>query len=131
VALEHALGLWSCSGEPTDIGTMREKVAAFAARRGVDEQLLDDVRLVVSEAVTNAIVHGLRDRRDGVIVVRAALTATQLLIEVTDDGVGLSPHPEAGGMGAGLDLIRAVTADMRLSSTRDGGTELAVAFPRP
>src|SRR3712207_6988747 len=50
----------------------------FRSRHGVHGQLLEDLRLAVTEAVTNAIVHGIRGRAG--VELRVAL-------EVTDDAL--------------------------------------------
>lgn len=49
----------------------------------VDADELDTARLLVSELVTNAVVHG-----HGEIMLRAALDENRLLVEVIDEGRG-------------------------------------------
>lgn len=43
-------------------GFARQTVAAFVAQLDPTVEELNDIKTIVSEAVTNAIVHGYRDR---------------------------------------------------------------------
>jgi anti-sigma regulatory factor (Ser/Thr protein kinase) len=64
---------------------------SFARRRRVDwvavdldaRELADDAKLLVSEVVTNALIHGR-----GRIEIRAELDENHLLVEVIDEGEG-------------------------------------------
>jgi anti-sigma regulatory factor (Ser/Thr protein kinase) len=56
----------------------------------IDEERRDDVCLVVSELVTNSVVHG-GDGPDRVIELRAELRAGTLRVEVADRGPGFDP----------------------------------------
>lgn len=64
----------------------RMTVAAFVAQLDPTLEELNDIKTVVSEAVTNAIVHGYRDRV-GEIVVAVRLLEDQIVeIKVKDHG---------------------------------------------
>lgn len=72
----------------------------------VKEELLDDLRLLVSEVVTNSVRHaGLRpsDRVDVHVIVEPR----RVRAEVVDPGTGFEPpaHPPALGAGAGWGLF--------------------------
>jgi anti-sigma regulatory factor (Ser/Thr protein kinase) len=84
----------------------RELVDAALADR-VSEEALDGVRLLVSELVTNAVLHG-RKRRGGIELV-VALRGCKTRVEVTDGGAGFEPpgappRPEHPG-GWGLIVV--------------------------
>lgn len=71
----------------------------------------DDVQLLVSELVTNAVMHaGLRADQD--IVVRAGWVADHVVrVEVCDEGGRFerpSATPERADGGRGLQLVRAI-----------------------
>ena len=102
----------------------RNAVADFAGRRGLPE---DDVRLAVSEAVGNAVVHAFRGRDEGTIIVRARAERDRLLITVSDDGIGLTPNPDSLGLGFGIALIGKLADDVRFNSSEDG-TVISMSF---
>jgi anti-sigma regulatory factor (Ser/Thr protein kinase) len=87
------------------------------ARREIDPlmaelpEVADDVRLLVSELVTNSIRHGGCDP-DATVDVRLVSTGTSLRIEVCDPGNGFEPEvvprPDEEG-GWGLFLVDALT----------------------
>jgi anti-sigma regulatory factor (Ser/Thr protein kinase) len=94
---------------PNAVGTARRFVVAQLHKWGLDA-LADDVELVTSELVTNAVQEvgldivpadyaELHDARPPVIVLRLRLTVRRLLCEVWDP----SPHPPATAQAALLD----------------------------
>ena len=80
----------------------------------------EDLELVMSEVVTNAIRHG---RPEGDILLAATPKEGYLCVQVTDDGPGLVPRPGAMGSeehgGFGLFLVELLTR--RWGVTREGG----------
>ena len=109
---------------------MRREIAAYAQRAGLDEDGVADVRLAVSEAATNAVVHGYRDANDGELKVLAYVAEGELLVIVADTGIGLTPRPDSPGLGLGMPLMASVTSRFRVVS-RGGGTEIHMAFALP
>ncbi len=86
-------------------------VAAFAAQLDPTLEELNDIKTAVSEAVTNAIIHGY-ERDQGVIIIKAQLNKREIVVEVEDGGVGIKdiekareplfttkPEQERSGMG--------------------------------
>jgi serine/threonine-protein kinase RsbW/stage II sporulation protein AB (anti-sigma F factor) len=110
---------------------MRREVAAFAARAGMDEDGIGSVRLAVSEAATNAVIHAYRERdSEGELQVRAFVADGELVVIVCDTGRGLAPRPDSPGLGLGMPLMASVTSRFRVVS--DGpGTEVHMAFALP
>ncbi len=90
----------------------RSHDAPWVARRLLAERLggelepdrLHTAKLLTSELVTNAIVHG-----QGRILLRASLETRRMLIEVADEGEGFKPRPAAGRFedpsGRGLAIV--------------------------
>jgi anti-sigma regulatory factor (Ser/Thr protein kinase) len=115
---------------PQGVGAMRREVAAFAHRAGLDEDGVADVRLAVSEAATNAVVHGYRDSSAGELKVAAFVAKGELNVIVSDAGVGLAPRPDSPGLGLGMPLMASVTSRFRVVS-RGAGTEIHMAFALP
>jgi anti-sigma regulatory factor (Ser/Thr protein kinase) len=109
---------------------MRREVAAFAQRAGLDDDGVSDVRLAVSEAATNAVVHGYRDAREGELGVIAYVGDGELNVIVSDSGIGLAPRPDSPGLGLGMPLMATLTSRFRVVS-RGAGTEIHMAFALP
>jgi len=76
----------------------RKALAAFATTAGVTEDQLEGIRLVVSEAVSNAVLHAY-DGDAGEIQVTAAVVPGELWILIADDGFGLRAE-RSGNRGA-------------------------------
>ncbi len=76
---------------PQAVSEARRWVGSIAADLLEAEQA-DNLRLVISEVVTNALRHGAPGRRIDVAVTRKPKF---LCVQVTDDGPGLAPRPRA------------------------------------
>jgi stage II sporulation protein AB (anti-sigma F factor) len=104
-----------------------------AIRRIVDVYLgenekTDDVKLVLTEAVSNAIRHGY-DPGPGYVTVELRREGDVLCVGVQDDGCGLAgARAETRGAGLGLPLIEALTETMEISEPEGGGTTLQARF---
>ena len=106
---------------------MRREIAAFAHRCGMDADSIEAVRLAVSEAATNAVVHAYRESQ-GDLRVRATAADDELVVVVCDTGIGLGPRADSPGLGLGMPLIASVTSRFRVVSD-DSGTEVHMTFP--
>ena len=113
-------------------GLARAAVAAFAAQLDPTMDELGDIKTAVSEAVTNAIVHGYEGTR-GTVILRASIDGTLLTIEITDKGRGIADipqamepffttHPEQERSGMGFDVMQTFMDDLRVTSTPGQGT---------
>ena len=67
----------------------RVVVAVFASRLNPTVEEIDDIKTAVSEAVTNAIIHGYQGG-EGFVSLEAAVEENVLSVTVSDDGVGIS-----------------------------------------
>nr|BEK67429.1 ATP-binding protein [Kitasatospora purpeofusca] len=114
------------SALPEHVRTARLVAAAVARRAGVDESVLDEVRLAVGEACSRAV--GLH-RRGGVTgAVRVALTDQEkrFLIEVEDEA-GLDTVPSTAADGdqdedtLGLAVLTGLVEDLEVTSGAGGG----------
>ncbi len=77
----------------------RVVAAAFIAGLDITVDELEDVKTAVSEAVTNAIIHGYKEH-GGTVVMNAALKkesrdTNRLIIEICDTGVGIEDVEQA------------------------------------
>ena len=117
----------SYEARPEAISRARNSLARFAAGAGASEAQVDDVRLAVSEAVTNAVLHGYRGG-PGRVQVTAAITSGELWILISDDGCGMQPRADRPGLGLGLGLIAQICDDLSVVPQSAGGTELQIRF---
>ena len=107
----------------------RQRVVDFAAAAGVGGQQLEDIRLVVSEAVTNAVLYAYDAFSPGEIHIIAAVVSDELWIVVADDGRGMrgkSDNP--GGLGLGLALMAQLSDGFTLATRSSGGVEARMQF---
>jgi serine/threonine-protein kinase RsbW len=125
---------------PAHVRTARLVATAVARRSGVDESLLDEVRLAVGEACTRA-VEG-HQRYCPAEPVRLALTdlAGRFEVEVTDNlsggsagssgQRGASDGNDGAGLPAGLGIavIESLADDVQISATPDG-TIIRMSWP--
>lgn len=112
------------------IPSLRGQVVAYAERVGASESVREKVRLAVSEAVTNSVVHAYADRPIGDVVVKACVGAgRQLVILVLDEGSGFRTAPVSPGLGVGLGLMAEMSDGLSIG-TRDGraGTSVTLHF---
>lgn len=108
---------------------LRSAVTAFAAAAGAGGQTLDQVRLAVSEAVTNAIVHAYVEHDEpGAVTVTAGVDRGLLEVTVSDGGRGMTPRLDSPGMGLGLPLIARSTHVFDVHGSSSGGTEMRMSF---
>ena len=110
----------------------RSAVSCFAAQMDPTIEELGDIRTAVSEAVTNAIVHGYPDEL-GIITVRCRILKDNVLdIVVKDKGVGIpdiaqarTPMYTTGGAdrsGMGFTIMESFMSDLDISSELGRGT---------
>jgi serine/threonine-protein kinase RsbW/stage II sporulation protein AB (anti-sigma F factor) len=113
--------------EPESVARARSRTAAYAASAGAVQAQVDSVRLAVSEAVTNAVVHGYGGS-PGRVWVTAGVSGRELWIVVRDAGTGLRPVADRPGLGLGLGLIAQISDHMTIVPHTEGGTELRMRF---
>jgi serine/threonine-protein kinase RsbW len=115
---------------PAHVRTARLVAAAVARRSGVDESLLDEVRLAVGEACSRAVEeHRLHCPTEPV---RLALTemAGRFEVEVTDNSMQ-GGSPEGGAAyppGFSTAVIAGLADDVQISET-SAGTSIRMSWP--
>lgn len=107
----------------------RADVTALAAEAGAPPRVLDDVRLAVTEACSNVVMHAYAGRETpGDVLVRAVVDAGHLDVVVRDWGRGLSAPPLAAGLGLGLVLLRSLTSSVDVVQHPEDGIEVHLGF---
>src|SRR5579863_7346317 len=99
---------------PEAIAPLRHRVADYASAAGFRGEQLDDVRLAVSEALTNVVLHAYADA-PGPMHVTAGLVEDELWVLIADDGVGLSAPTLRPGLGWGLAFITDASDEFTLA----------------
>jgi len=118
----------SLPARPENVAVVRHVLGGVGDVLGLDPEVLDDIRLAVSEACANAVVHAYPDGTDGLLVVHVFTRPDDLLVAVRDHGTGMAPRTDSPGLGVGLPLIASLTRTLELSATPGGGTEVRMAF---
>lgn len=113
------------------VHAIRGEMAALARACGLAETRINDVKLAVSEAATNAVRHAYPSGTTGAVAATAWTEAAQLRITISDEGAGMVPRSDSPGLGLGLPLIASLADDVQIISAPHAGTEIRLAFPCP
>lgn len=76
-------------------GFARVAVAAFVSQLDPTVEEITDVKTAVSEAVTNSIIHGYENRKEGIIKIEAYIVGAEVVITIEDSGRGISNVEQA------------------------------------
>ena len=87
------------------------------------------IALAVSEAVSNAIIHGYTDGNGGIRMTTES-SADEFVVTITDSGSGLTPRTDSPGLGLGLAIIAEMTAHLSIDVPPGGGTRVRMVFDR-
>ena len=120
--------------EPGSLALVRHVLAGVAAAVGVWDRVLDDLKVAVTEACTNVVLHAYEDEEErGPMLVEFWHRASRLVVRVSDEGAGMAPRLErrAPGLGLGLKLIAALAVEMRITTNREEGTAVWMIFDLP
>ena len=74
---------------PQNVGVARLLVAMVAAQADFTVAEVDEVKLAVSEAVTNAVIHGYGSEQNHMVRLEVTLQENQLDVLVADEGRGI------------------------------------------
>lgn len=110
----------------------RLAVAAFITKLNPTLEEMNDVKTAVSEAVTNAIIHGY-EKEGGTVYMRCKLRGDLLEVEVEDKGKGIvdieqamepmyTSKPETDRSGMGFSFMEAFMDELEVSSIVGSGT---------
>ncbi|MBO5343024.1 MAG: anti-sigma F factor [Ruminococcus sp.] len=118
-------------------GAARAAVSSFLIQADPTVEELSDIRTAVSEAVTNAIVHGYRGTKGNIELTVRLLAEREIYIKIRDKGCGISDvkqameplfttAPEEERSGLGFSVMESFTDRLRVTSGIGKGTTVVM-----
>lgn len=112
----------------------RVVVAAFASQLDPTIEELSDIKTAVSEAVTNAIIHGY-EYGEGLVIVEAEIENNNIEITIEDNGRGIedvnkamepfyTSKPDLERSGMGFTVMETFMDELVVESHIDKGTKI-------
>lgn len=112
----------------------RVAVAAFVSQLDPTIEEISDVKTAVSEAVTNAIIHGY-ENREGTVAIEAIIKDSELTLTIIDEGVGIrdvkkameplyTSRPDLERSGMGFTVMETFMDSLVVESEKDHGTKV-------
>lgn len=118
-------------------GFARVAVAAFVSQLDPTVEELTDVKTAVSEAVTNSIIHGYENKKEGIIRIEASITENEITISIEDFGRGITnveqameplytSKPELERSGMGFTVMETFMDSLEVKSEEGKGTKVVM-----
>lgn len=121
-------------GKSSNVGLARIAVATFASELDFTLSELEEIKVAISEAVTNCIIHGY-PLKEGMIDIEMIIEDKSLIITISDQGIGIedveavlqpSFSTREDHMGLGLAFIDSFMDSFKLESIINEGTTLTM-----
>ena len=114
----------------------RVVAAAFASQLDPTLEELADLKTAVSEAVTNAIIHGY-EQQEGLIIMECILYDDRITVIIEDHGVGIediekakipayTSKPELERSGMGFSIMESFMDSLFIESQKGAGTKITM-----
>lgn len=111
----------------------RVTVASFIAQLDPTMDELTEIKTVVSEAVTNAIIHGYENDPNGIVYISVTLEEEVIHLTIRDEGIGIfdieearqplyTTKPELERSGMGFTIMENFMDEITVDSTATSGT---------
>jgi serine/threonine-protein kinase RsbW len=117
----------SLPARPENVAVMRHAVGGLGDVLELADGTLSDIKLAVTEACTNVVVHAYADD-EGPMGLRATIDAGSLTLVVTDHGRGIVPRTDSPGLGLGLPLIATLAQSLELGGGDGQETQVRMVF---
>ncbi|MFC4103789.1 MULTISPECIES: anti-sigma F factor [Paenibacillus] len=115
----------------------RITVAAFVSQLDPTMEELNDLKTVVSEAVTNAIIHGYDSDPAGMVTIEASIVGDTVSLVIKDSGNGIedlelarqplfTSKPELERSGMGFTIMENFMDGFEVISEPGNGTSIAM-----
>ena len=114
----------------------RIAVAAFVTQLDPSLEEIADIKTAVSEAVTNAIIHGYEEK-EGIVKIECKLFANSIEVEITDNGKGIediekareplyTSKPDFERSGMGFTIMESFMDEVHIESVVGLGTKITM-----
>ena len=112
----------------------RVAVASFVSQLDPTIEEITDVKTAVSEAVTNAIIHGYGNE-NGIVKVETIIEGTEITVIISDDGAGIedielamqplyTSRPDLERSGMGFTVMETFMDSVKVESQKGKGTKV-------
>jgi serine/threonine-protein kinase RsbW len=115
---------------PENVSVIRHVLGAFAESLRLPDDLVEDLRLAVTEACTNVVRHAYPPDHAGPVEVSIQPLEEHVTVVVSDHGRGIGTSSDTTGPGLGLPLIAAIAEAVDLQPVPGGGSRVAMTFSR-
>lgn len=116
----------------------RATIGAFVSQLDPTMDELTEIKTVVSEAVTNSIIHGYLNASNCYISIHCAFTEDELEIKIIDQGVGIpniniakepmyTSKPELERSGMGFSIMESFMDSLQIESNSNEGTTVTMS----
>ena len=125
-ATAHGVVSLTIPAKPEYIVLGRLALTGLLRARAIEQEVVADLKLALTEACSNSIRHVYPDGREGVVEIRYELGDGRVAVEIGDEGDGFDPalleadprDRDEGGLG--IAIIRALTDEVEVGPRRDG-----------
>lgn len=115
----------------------RNAVISFISFLNPTMEQISELKTIISEAVSNAIIHGYKLNPERDVIIKAAIDKETLILSIIDYGVGIenielarkpnyTTRPDLERAGMGLSIIDSLSDDFEIKSVVGMGTKLVI-----
>ena len=115
----------------------RNAVISFVSFLNPTLEQISELKTIISEAVSNAIIHGYKLNPERDVIIKAAVDKETLILSIIDYGVGIEnielarkpnypTRPDLERAGMGLSIIDSLSDDFEIKSVVGMGTKLVI-----
>jgi serine/threonine-protein kinase RsbW len=120
---------------PESEAAIHEAVEKVLEQHAIDEATARRVLLAISEACTNAMVHGNRMSAERKVKLELTVSESVIRADIIDEGRGgirrirrRSPRRPLSEGGRGIDLIRHFADSVEFGQEEDGGLRVSISL---
>lgn len=123
-----------CSAVIENEAVIRNAVGCFASTVNCTLEDIIDIKTIVSEAISNAIIHGYEQNKEKEVYLSAELDGQEIVLTIQDFGKGIANVDEATKMnfsskdrsGLGFSIMKTLSDEFEIKSKKDVGTKLII-----